>query len=135
MVRVNGSIFFGAVDHVQNSLMRIDEVNPLQKSVLVVASGINFVDVAGAEMLAQEARRRRKMGGGLYFYRCKDSIYRFLHKSDKLDDIGDSNFFPAMSNWIKPVYAKLDSEICRNCKARIFAECQGALPNGEPRTA
>ena len=135
MVRVNGSIFFGAVDHVQNSLMRIDEVSPLQKSVLIVASGINFVDVAGAEMLAQEARRRRKMGGGLYFYRCKDSIYKFLHKSDKLDDIGDDNFFPAMSNWIKPVYAKLDSEICRNCKARIFAECQASLPNGEPRTA
>ena len=71
-----------------------------QKTVLIVASGINFVDVAGAEMLAQEARRRRKLGGGLYFYRCKDSIYKFLRKSDKLDDIGEGGFFPAMSNWI-----------------------------------
>ena len=134
MMRINGSIFFGAVDHVQNSLLKIDEINPLQKSVLIVASGINFVDVAGAEMLAQEARRRRKMGGGLYFYRCKDDIYKFLRKSDKLDDIGVGGFFPTMSNWIKPVYSTLDSEICKNCKARIFSECHVHLPNGEPRS-
>ena len=123
MVRFNGAIFFGAVDHVQSSLMQIDEEDPLKKSVLIVASGIDFVDVAGAEMLAQEARRRRKMGGGLYFYRCKDAIYKFLRKADKLDDIGEGGFFPVMSNWIKPVYATLDPEICRTCKARIFSEC------------
>ncbi|MDD5058135.1 MAG: SulP family inorganic anion transporter [Sideroxydans sp.] len=134
MVRVNGSIFFGAVDHVQNSLLKIDEINPLQKSVLIVAGGINFVDVAGAEMLAQEARRRRKLGGGLYFYRCKDDVYKFLRKSDKLDDIGAGGFFPTMSNWIKPVYATLDSEICRNCPTRIFSECQTHLPNGQARS-
>lgn len=134
MVRINGAIFFGAVDHVQNSLMKIDEIEPQKKSVLIVARGITFVDVAGAEMLAQEARRRRKLGGGLYFYRCKDDIYKFLRKSDKLDDIGEGAFFPTMSNWIKPVYSTLDTEICRNCTARIFSECHVNLPNGEPRT-
>jgi SulP family sulfate permease len=134
MVRINGAIFFGAVDHVQNSLQKIDEINPQQKSVLIIARGISFVDVAGAEMLAQEARRRRKMGGGLYFYRCKDEIYKFLRKSDKLDDIGIGGFFPTMSNWIKPVYSTLDSVICSKCTARIFSECHANLPNGEPRT-
>jgi sulfate permease, SulP family len=135
MVRLNGAIFFGAVDHVQSSLQKIDEIEPQKKSVLIVARGISFIDVAGAEMLAQEARRRRKMGGGLYFYRCKNEIYKFLRKSDKLDDIGVGGFFPTMSNWIKPVYATLDSEICKNCTARIFSECHIHLPNGEPRSA
>jgi len=74
------------------------------------------------------------MGGGLYFYRCKDEIYNFLRKADKVDDIGVGGFFMAMSNWIKPVYATLDPEICRNCTARIFSECHVFLPNGEPRT-
>ncbi|MBU0621752.1 MAG: SulP family inorganic anion transporter [Gammaproteobacteria bacterium] len=133
MVRLNGAIFFGAVDHVQSSLQKIDEIEPQKKSVLVIARGISFVDVAGAEMLAQEARRRRKMGGGLYFYRCKDEIYKFLRKSDKLDDIGEGGFFPTMSNWIKPIYSTLDSEICRNCTARIFSECHERLPDGEAR--
>jgi SulP family sulfate permease len=134
MVRINGAIFFGAVDHVQNSLQKIDEIKPQQKSVMIIARGISFVDVAGAEMLAQEARRRRKMGGGLYFYRCKDDIYKFLRKSDKLDDIGRGGFFPTMSNWIKPIYSTLDSDICSNCMARIFSECHANLPNGETRT-
>lgn len=135
MVRLNGAIFFGAVDHVQNALMNIDEVEPQKKSVLIVARGISFVDVAGAEMLAQEARRRRKMGGGLYFYRCKEDIHKFLHKADKMDDIGEDHFFPTMANWIKPVYATLDPDICRRCTARIFAECQDKLPDGAPRAS
>ncbi len=133
MMRINGSIFFGAVDHVQSRLLQIDEKNPLQKNVIIVASGMSFVDAAGAELLAQEARRRRKIGGGLYFYRCKDDVYKFLKKSDKLDDIGTGAFFPAMSNWIKPVYSTLDNEICRNCQYRIFTECKKYLPNGEVR--
>jgi len=135
IVRINGPIFFGAVDFVSSGLRQIDEENPRQKTVMILGSGINFVDVAGAEMLAQEARRRRKMGGGLYFYRCRESIYKFLRKSDKLEDIGASGFFPAMANWIKPVYATLDPEICRTCKARIFSECHDKLPNGEPRVS
>jgi SulP family sulfate permease len=134
IVRVNGSIFFGAVDYVRNGLLQIDENNPRQKTVMILASGISFVDVAGAEMLELEARRRRKLGGGLYFYRCNDSIYKFLRKADKLDDIGAGAFFPAMSNWIKPIYSTLDPEICRSCKARIFSECHEKLPDGEPRT-
>ncbi|MFZ2163244.1 MAG: SulP family inorganic anion transporter [Sideroxyarcus sp.] len=133
MVRLNGAIFFGAVDHVQSSLQKIDEIEPQKKTVLIVARGISFVDVAGAEMLAQEARRRRKLGGGLYFYRCRDEIYKYLRKSDKLDDIGSGGFFPTMSNWVKPIYATLDTEICRHCTARIFSECHINLPDGEPR--
>ena len=134
IVRINGSIFFGAVDFVRNGLLQIDETNPRQKTVMILARGINFVDVAGAEMLEQEARRRRKLGGGLYFYRCNEAIYRFLRKADKLDDIGVGGFFPTMSNWIKPIYSTLDPEICRTCQARIFSECHDKLPNGELRT-
>lgn len=134
IVRINGSIFFGAVDNVRSGLMQIDENNPRQKTVMILGSGINFVDVAGADMLTQEARRRRKMGGGLYFYRCKENIYNFLRKVDTHNDIGEGGFFPAMSNWIKHVYPTLDPDICRTCTARIFSECHDKLPNGEPRS-
>ncbi|MFZ2162727.1 MAG: SulP family inorganic anion transporter [Sideroxyarcus sp.] len=124
MVRINGSIFFGAVDHVQRSLLQIDEINPQQKNVLIVGSGINFVDVAGAEMLAQEAKRRRKMGGGLYFYRLKEPVYNFLKQGHYLKDIGMDHIFPAKSNVIQAIHNTLDPEICRNCKAGIFKECR-----------
>jgi len=132
MLRVNGSLFFGAADHVQGVLHQIDEVNPQQKHVLVVATGINFVDMSGAEMLVQEARRRRGLGGGLYFYRMKDAVRELLARGNYLREIGEENLFPVRTRAITVVYPTLDSEICRTCRARIFRECHERLPNGEP---
>jgi len=129
MLRINGSLFFGAVDHVQRSLEQVDELEPRQKHVLIVASGINFVDLGGADMLAREARRRRGIGGGLYFYRVKDAVRESLARGG---DIGEVKLFPVKSRPVAEIYRKLDPEICRNCRVRIFRECHVALPNGEP---
>jgi SulP family sulfate permease len=133
IVRINGSVYFGAVDHVQRNLQAIDALNPGQKNVLIVASGINFIDMAGAEMLTQEARRRRALGGVLYFHRVKDAVRALLARSGYLSEIGPHNIFSSGTRAIGMIYPRLDSEICRTCKVRIFAECQSHLPNGEPR--
>ncbi len=133
MVRINGSLFFGAVDHVQRHLQEIDEDNPQQKHVLIVASGINFIDMAGAGMLLNEARRRRRLGGGLYFYRMKDEALRILQRAGYAAEIGAENMFPVKTRAVGAIYPKLDPEICRHCRVRIFNECHARLPNGEPR--
>jgi sulfate permease, SulP family len=52
MLRINGSLFFGAVDHVQTHPAADRRATRSQKHLLIVAGGINFVDMAGAEMLA-----------------------------------------------------------------------------------
>ncbi len=132
ILRVNGSLFYGAVDHVQGHLERVDELNPRQKHLLIAASGINFVDMGGAEMLAREARRRRALGGGLYFYRLKDVPQALLERGGYVDAIGRANFFPVKSRPVGTIYRRLDSDICRNCSLRIFRECHESLPNGEP---
>lgn len=132
MLRINGSLFFGAADHVQGALRQIDEANPRQKHVLIVASGINFVDMSGAQMLVQEARRRRGLGGGLYFYRMKDAVRELLARGDYLREIGEENLFPVRTRAVAAIYPTLDSDICRTCRARIFRECHERLPNGEP---
>jgi SulP family sulfate permease len=131
-LRVNGSIFFGAVDHMQQMLHRIGE-HTMQKHVLVVASGINFVDVAGAEFLAHEAKRRQRLGGGLYFYRLKDEVVGLLRRGGYLSDIGGDNMFPVKHNAIAAIYRKLDPVVCRDCKLQIFRECRASLPNGDAR--
>jgi len=135
MVRINGSLYFGAVDYVQRRLQEIDAENPQQKHVLIVASGINFVDMAGAGMLLDEVRRRRLLGGDLYFYRMKDEARQILERAGYAAEIGEENMFPVKVRAVNAIYRRLDSEICRNCSARIFRECHVALPNGEPRGA
>lgn len=135
IVRLDGSLFFGAVNHVQQAMQAIDEANPRLKSVLIVGSGINIIDVAGAEMLVQEARRRKSINGDLYLCRIKESACSTLKKAHYLDHIGRDNVFNTQSVAIREIYSKLDSEICRTCAVRIFKECHIALPSGEPRPA
>ena len=135
MLRINGSIFFGAVEHIEDAFHRVDRENPTQKHLLIVASGINVIDISGAELLAREARRRRRMGGGLYFYFMKDAVYELLERGGYLKDIGKENIFRPKDDVIGTIYRRLDSEICRASPARIFDVCQVALPNGEPRPA
>jgi len=132
-VRVNGSIFFGAVDHTQQVLQQIGETTS-QKHVLIVSSGINFVDIAGAELLAHEAKRRRRSGGGLYFYRLKNEVINLLERGGYLNNIGKENIFPVKFRAVSSIYPKLDTAICRDCKLRIFRECQTNLPDGTPRS-
>ncbi len=131
-LRINGSLFFGAVDHVQQALLEIGERTP-QKHVLLVAGGINFVDVAGAELLAQEARRRARLGGGLYFYRLKDEVMDLLERGGHLDRIGRDHLFKVRAGPVAAIYPKLDNAQCRDCTLRIFRECQTRLPDGSPR--
>ena len=134
IVRINGSAYFGAVDHIQSALQQIDLENPRQKSVLVVSLGMNFIDVAGAEMFAQEARRRKRLGGGLYFYRMKDEPYRLLRDGNYVHEIGEGAFFPVKSKPTEALYWTLDPDICRHCKTRIFTACHGGrLPDGDRR--
>jgi len=135
MLRVNGSIFFGAVEHVEDAFHRVDHENPRQKRLLVAASGINVVDISGAELLKREAARRSQMGGGLYFWFMKDAVHELLAQGSYLKTIREDHIFAQTDDPIDVLYPTLDPEICRTCHARIFPQCHIALPNGEPRQA
>lgn len=133
MMFVDGAMYFGAVDHVQRHLREVDTFHPAQKHLLLLAPGINFIDNSGAELLAQEARRRRLLGGGLYFHRLQPSSVAVLERAGYMQEIGRENLLSIGQNVIDAIYPKLDSEVCRSCPTRIFKQCQGALPNGEVR--
>ena len=131
IVRINGPVFFGSASWVQQALRNIDAENPLCTSVLIAAASFNYIDIAGAEALAAEARRRRRHGGGVYFYRLKESMYEFLRQGDYLKDFGEDAFFPVMTDVTSAIYWKLNPDICRTCRIRLFEACQmGILPDG-----
>ena len=124
IVRINGSIFFGAVNHLQEAMQQIDAAEPMHKHLLLVASGINFVDLAGAQLLAQEARRRRALGGALYIFHMKDEPLAMLRRCGVVDEIGAANFFKLGDDVIGTLYRQLDAGICAGCTVRIFEPCK-----------
>ena len=124
IVRINGSIFFGAANHLQEALQRIDETEPQHTHVLLVASGINFVDLTGAHMLAQEAQRRRAMGGALSLFNVKEEPMEMLRRSGAYETIGADNFFAMGDDVMATLKGRLNQSICNRCTARVFSPCK-----------
>jgi len=135
MLRVRGSIYFGAVEHVRDALHGIDEADPRRKWVLLLAQGVNFVDLAGAQLLADEAKRRRALGGDLIVVGAQPEVRRMLERSEYLHGIGESNLIAHKGDALRAAYPMLDSAVCRGCTRRVFAECQTLLPDGTMRGA
>jgi SulP family sulfate permease len=134
MLRVEGSIFFGAVEYVQQHFRNVDEADPQKKHLLLTSRAIGFVDLSGAELLAKEAARRRKLGGGLYLVGVQPDLCEMLRRSGQVDTVGEDQIFRHKGDALQAIYPRLDNEICRTCTARIFRECHIALPDGTPRT-
>jgi len=128
MLRVEGSLYFGAVDHVAEYLNQVEERRPAQKHLLVLAKSMNFVDVAGAELLAREARRRRERGGGLYFYGLRESALKVLHGPAFAGEFPPQASFPAKRDAVAGIFGLLDRSVCATCRARIFLECASLPP-------
>ncbi|MEH6473103.1 MAG: SulP family inorganic anion transporter [Halopseudomonas sp.] len=124
IIRIEGSLFFGAVNSVQEHLQSIPE-----QHLLIVGNGMNFIDIAGAEMLMHEAKRRRANGGGLYLTNLKQGAYGFLKQSGYLESIGQANIFNSKGQAISSIHRFLQKQICQTCRSKIFTECR---PSQQP---
>ncbi len=122
IIRIDMSIYFGSVNHIQKRIATISE-NERINHILIVASGINFIDLAGTKALIAENNRLVKNGGNLYFVGLKPSVYEFAAKSHFIQQVGMSHFFDTKKQAIKHIYKELDREICATCPALIFDEC------------
>ncbi len=123
MLRIDRAIYFGSVSYLQNKLQQI-EASTGVKHVLLVASRVNYIDMAGGEMLAREAQRLQSLGGGLYICGLKADLWQFFAESGFLKIIGAKYFYANKAQAINAIQKQLDDEVCTRCDKRIFKECQ-----------
>jgi SulP family sulfate permease len=123
ILRIEGSVYFGAAGHVERHLDTLREHSPGQKHLLLMSKSINFVDMAGAELLVGEARRRRETGGQLYFYSLRNPVEELFERGGYLAEFGRENIFRGKREAIGGVFTRLDRSVCAACRARIFEEC------------
>jgi SulP family sulfate permease len=107
-IRIDGSLFFGAVNHIMDFFYNIDKNKTYKYHLLIVAYGVNFIDITGAEMLANEARRRRGLRGGLYLCGLKKQARDVLERGGYLDIIGPENIFSSEIEAVKKILDKID---------------------------
>ena len=122
IIRIDMSIYFGSISHIQN---RIDQIVENEKThhILIVGTGINFIDLSGAEMLLTEAKRLQGLGGGLYFSELKWRVHRFFNKIHFVEKVGEDYFFEKKKEAITGIYNRLDRDVCKGCAVRVFDEC------------
>ncbi|MBA3507171.1 MAG: SulP family inorganic anion transporter [Betaproteobacteria bacterium] len=133
ILRVEGSLFFGAVEHVRNELAVNRALRPAVRHCLLVCSGVNFIDVAGCELLAQEAKLARDAGGALYLCNVRLAVRDTLKRGGFDATIGRDRMFATKDAAMRAIYAQLEVSTCAACTARVFVECNLALPDGTPR--
>jgi SulP family sulfate permease len=130
VLRLDGSIFFGAVNHIAEELHRIVAGSPEQCHILIVGSGINFVDAGGCHMLFHEAGAMKLSGREIYFCSLKAEVMDLLARGGCLSRIGPDNVYRGEGEAIAGVVSRLDPERCACCPVRVFRECAGR-PGGE----
>jgi SulP family sulfate permease len=123
ILRIDGSLFFGSINHVQETFADLEEHHPEQKHLAIVAEGINFADITGGAILVEEARKRTQRGGGFYLMKVKKGLWDSLEKCGCLDAIGPNHVFQSKTAALTGIFQKLDKNVCRHCDKRIFREC------------
>lgn len=122
MLRIDGSLFFGAIEHVAKQLEQLRDAD--KKQVLLIANGINFLDLAGSEMLIAQALEFSKIGGTLSICGLKKNVRDIMSKGQYDEKFGKQNIYLHKESAIKGIYKNLDFNWCQNCEARVFTECQ-----------
>ncbi|MBF0379751.1 MAG: SulP family inorganic anion transporter [Magnetococcales bacterium] len=124
IVRIDGSLYFGSVGHVETLLRKIREKEPERKNLLIVGSGVNFIDLAGAEMLRHESDQRRKLGGNLFLFDIKDQVCQMFQRSGIIDRIGQDHVFQSKRFAVKTILREYhDKKQCDVCLHKVFLEC------------
>ncbi|TNE50620.1 MAG: SulP family inorganic anion transporter [Bacteroidetes bacterium] len=134
IVRIDGHLYFGAIDHVSTQLRELRK-GP-EKFLLLLANGVNYVDLDGAEWLAREAAYWKKKGGAMYIVRLKIIAQDVMESGGFMDEIGRDKFIVSKTDAIKTIYEQLDLETCKTCPHRVFFECMSdpRLPKLEQST-
>ena len=125
LLRMEGSVYFGAVAHVADHLHRLRDGPTPQRHLLVMAKSMTTIDLAGADVWEAERIRRVAMGGDLYFHRPRPPVVDLWRRSGFLGRLGADHVFDSKPAALAGIVARLDPDICAGCTARIFAECAG----------
>ena len=127
LLRMEGSVWFGAVPHVAEHLgllRRRAQASPQgQRHLLVMAKSMNTIDLAAADLWDDERIRRRECGGDLYFHRPRPPVLALWQRTGFLQRLGPDHVFADKHHAIATIVPLLDGAVCAGCTVRLFDEC------------
>jgi SulP family sulfate permease len=125
VVDILGDLYFGAVNHVEDTIRGYVDQNPDQRFLLVRMHNVNQCDYSGIHMLESVLKSFREKGGDMYLVHVSYQVDKLMTSTGFCDTIGTDNYLPEDEAVSHIFYKVLDPAVCiYECPHRVFAECQ-----------
>lgn len=125
VVDLQGDLYFGAVNHVEEQLLNLLERQRQARYMLLRMHSVNQCDVSGIRALETIRRVLRVRGGDLFFVRVRASVMYRMQISGFYEQLGAERFLDEDKAIEYLFYRVLDPAVCiYECDRRVFRECQ-----------
>lgn len=122
-VGLDGPLYFGSAEAVRRKFREFEEMYPAQKNMIFVIRGVGQLDLPAAELLIEEADRRRARGGELCIQTKIARTIEQLKRYSVTEHLGAKRVHMSKGDAIAYLVPRLNDSICATCQKRIFAEC------------
>jgi SulP family sulfate permease len=131
VVDVLGDLYFGAVGHVEDTILRMMAANPQQRFLLLRMHSVQRLDISGIHVLENILRAYRARGGDVFFVRVREPVLELMHSTGFYELLGSDRILAEDAAIGHIFYKILDPAVCiYECELRAFRECQN-LPKRE----
>jgi sulfate permease, SulP family len=125
VIDILGDLYFGAVNHVEETILHYLDQRPDQRFLLLRMQTVNNCDFSGIHMLENVVRLCRDRGGDVYMVRVSYRVDRLMKSTGFCDYLGEGNFLSDDEAITFLFHHALDPAICiYECPVRVFRECQ-----------
>ena len=125
VIDILGDLYFGAVNHIEEKILRHLAQNPDQRFLLIRMNNVNHCDFSGIHMLENVVKAYREAGGDVFLVRVKGHLAEFMKATGFYRFLGTENFLTDDEAIGHIFHHVLDPAVCiYECPVRAFRECQ-----------
>ena len=125
IVEIQGDLYFGAVNHIEETILHQAAANPDQRFLLIRMHHVNQIDFSGIHMLEGLVQTYRDRGGDVFLVRVSHQARRLMQTTGCLNYVGENNILDEDSAVDFLFHRVLDPAVCiYECPVRVFRECQ-----------
>jgi SulP family sulfate permease len=125
IIDILGDLYFGAVNHVEEEILKHLMDNPDQRFLLIRMNHVNHCDYSGIHMLENVVKAYRDAGGDVFIVRVGPRVMKVMKSTGFFDYLGEDHMLHDDKAISHLFYHVLDPAVCiYECPVRTFAECQ-----------
>lgn len=127
---IDGPLFFGSVDALRREFRHLEDQFPTQHYMVLLIKGVGRLDMPAAELLGEEAERRKARGGGLLIQtKLPDTLQR-LNRFGVTAHLFGRRVFIHKGEAVASLFGSLSPDPCQDCALRLYRECEGLAQQG-----